>query len=45
MAGTAIKDQYLTSRVTNYIGASLRTSDVPTLTDDYAPVDALIHLW
>lgn len=45
MAGTAIKDQYLMARVRNYIGSSLRTNDVPTLTDDYAPVDALIHLW
>lgn len=45
MAGTAIKDQYLTARVRSYIGSSLRTNDVPTLTDDYAPVDALIHLW
>jgi len=45
MAGTRIKDQYLKARVRNYIGSSLRTNDVPTLTDDYAPVDALIHLW
>jgi len=45
MQGTAIKDQYLLERVNDYIGSSLKTSDVPVLTDDYAPVDALIHLW
>jgi spermidine synthase len=45
MQGKAIKDTRLTWRVGNYIGASVRTNDVPTLTDDYAPVDALIHLW
>ena len=45
MQGKVIKDSLLASRVANYIGPSVQTKDVPTLTDDYAPVDALIHLW
>jgi len=45
MQGTTIKDQYLLTRVGHYIGADVKTKDVPALTDDYAPVDALIHLW
>jgi len=45
MQGKAIKDPQLVRRVGNYIGASVRTDDVPALTDDYAPVDALLHLW
>jgi spermidine synthase len=45
MQGRAIKDRLLLSRVANYIGPSVPAKDVPTLTDDYAPVDALIHLW
>ncbi len=40
-----IKDSRLTKRVANYIGPSVPTKDVPSLTDDYAPVDALLHLW
>lgn len=42
--GKRIKDPQLTQRLRNYV-ASVRTSDVPTLTDDYAPVDALIHIY
>ena len=45
MQGAAIKDAQLTARVRNYVSGSIPTKDVPTLTDDYAPVDALIHLW
>ena len=44
MGGRQIKDGALVARVANYV-KSVRTNDVPTLTDDYAPVDALIHLW
>jgi spermidine synthase len=44
MQNKAIKDPQLTRRLRDYLGP-LRTSDVPLLTDDYAPVDALIHLW
>jgi len=40
-----IKDDHLSSRVGNYLPGPVRTDDVPPLTDDYAPVDALIHLW
>lgn len=40
-----IKDKDLAKRIANYVGQSVRTSDVPPLTDDYAPVDALLHLW
>jgi len=45
MQGTTIKDDRLTQRLGNYVGRTVRTNDVPTLTDDYAPVDALLHLW
>jgi spermidine synthase len=45
MQGTTIKDDRLTQRLGNYVGRTVRTDDVPTLTDDYAPVDALLHLW
>jgi spermidine synthase len=45
MQGKVIKDAKLTSRVEQHIGGAVKTNDVPTLTDDYAPVDALIHLW
>jgi spermidine synthase len=40
-----IKDPHLTKRVANYLGQDVKTKDVPPLTDDYAPVDALLHLW
>lgn len=40
-----IKDDRLTKRLANYLGQNLPTKDVPLLTDDYAPVDALLHLW
>jgi len=45
MQGTAIKDAALTRRVGDYLGSAIAVDDVPTLSDDYAPVDALIHLW
>jgi spermidine synthase len=45
MQGKVIKDDQLSSRVGNYLRGAVRTDDVPTLTDDYAPVDKLIHLW
>ena len=40
-----IRDSRLAKRVANYLGQSVQTKDVPSLTDDYAPVDALLHLW
>jgi len=43
--GTAPKDAALTRRLDTYLGAGIAVDDVPTLSDDYAPVDALIHLW
>lgn len=43
--GTRIKDPRLAWRVDNYVHTRVRTGDVPILTDDYAPVDALMHLW
>ena len=45
MQGKVIKDDELLDRLDGYVGGSVSTEDVPTLTDDYAPVDALIHLW
>ena len=45
MQGKTIKDDQLLRRVGNYLGQPVRTDVVRTLTDDYAPVDALIHLW
>ncbi len=45
MQGTVIKDDRLRQRLNDRVTAPVRTSDVPTLSDDYAPVDALIHLW
>ena len=41
---TLIKDPYLRQRVQNYV-KTVDCHGVPTLTDDYAPVDALLHLW
>jgi len=45
MQGKVIKDPELLKRVGNYLSTPVQTNDVPTLTDDYAPVDALLHLW
>jgi len=45
MQGKTIKDDALLQRVSNLISDPIRTQDVPTLTDDYAPTDALQHLW
>ena len=45
MQGKSIKDDRLMDRLSAYVGGPVRTDDVPTLTDDYAPVDALLHLW
>jgi spermidine synthase len=41
---TLIKDVRLTKKVANYL-PNVKYGDVPALTDDYAPVDALLHLW
>lgn len=43
--GKLIKDDKLLERIDNYVRGPIPTSDVPVLTDDYAPVDALMHLW
>ena len=45
MQGSVIKDTKLSERLEAYVTAPVRTDDVPTLSDDYAPVDALMHLW
>jgi spermidine synthase len=45
MQGEIIRDRYLAERVEDVVSKPPRTDDVPTLTDDYAPVDALLHLW
>lgn len=45
LKGTRIKDSNLEKRLTHLIPGPVTTSDVPILTDDYAPVDALMHLW
>jgi spermidine synthase len=45
MQGKSIKDDRLMDRLSAYVSGPVRTDDVPTLTDDYAPVDALLHLW
>jgi len=45
MQGSVIKDARLSERLEAYVTARVRTDDVPTLSDDYAPVDALMHLW
>jgi len=41
---TLIKDSNLLKRVGNYV-KTVSYGDVPELTDDYAPTDALLHLW
>ena len=43
--GEAVKDPLLAKRVSAIYVKEFPISDVPVLTDDYAPVDALIHLW
>jgi len=45
LRGRLIKDGDLLARLDGYITEPVRTQDVRALTDDYAPVDALIHLW
>jgi spermidine synthase len=45
LQGKLIKDDKLLERVEDYVRGPLPISDVPILTDDYAPVDALMHLW
>ncbi len=45
LQGKAVKDPYLVKRASAIHLKEIPTSDVPVLTDDYAPVDALIHLW
>jgi hypothetical protein len=45
MGGKVIKDPRISQRLDGYVGQKVRTDDVPTLTDDHAPVDWLIHLW
>lgn len=45
LQGKMIKDPDLMQRVGHYLSGPIQTNDVPTLTDDYAPVDALLHLW
>jgi spermidine synthase len=45
MRNAVIKDPDLLERVGNLITTPVRTSDLPTLSDDYAPVDQLLHLW
>ncbi len=45
MKGKVIKDDELLGRVDDLVTEPIQTRDVPALTDDYAPVDALIHLW
>ena len=45
MQGNTIKDDKLRERLNDYVTTRVRTDDVPTLRDDYAPVDQLIHLW
>jgi spermidine synthase len=45
MQNKAIKDPDLVAKVNNLITTPIRTNDMPTLSDDYAPVDQLLHLW
>jgi len=45
MQGSVIKDDALGARLANRVTEDIGTRDVPVLTDDYAPVDALLHLW
>lgn len=45
LQGKLIKDDKLPQRLDDHISQPVATGDVPVLTDDYAPVDALLHLW
>jgi hypothetical protein len=45
LQGKLIKDDKLPERLRGHIAEPVATGDVPILTDDYAPVDALMHLW
>jgi len=45
LQGKLVKDDKLSARVDDYVRGPVRTDDVPLLTDDYAPVDGLMHLW
>jgi hypothetical protein len=45
LQGKLIKDELLLTRVNGYVSGPINTKDVPMLEDDYAPVDALLHLW
>jgi spermidine synthase len=45
LKGKLIKDDALLGRLDGYLTEPVKTQDVPGLTDDYAPVDALTHLW
>lgn len=45
LQGKLIKDDQLVTRLDNYLTTPVTTKDVPVLEDDYAPVDALLHLW
>jgi spermidine synthase len=45
LQGKLIKDDKLPQRLDDHVSQPVATGDVPVLTDDYAPVDALLHLW
>jgi len=45
LEGKMVRDNQLARRAAGMYTKPVATSDVPLLTDDYAPVDALIHLW
>jgi spermidine synthase len=45
LKGKLIKDDALLGRLDGYLTEPVKTQDVRGLTDDYAPVDALTHLW
>ena len=41
---STIKDPHLSYHLSGYV-KSVKYNDVPLLTDDFAPTDALLHLW
>jgi spermidine synthase len=45
MKGKIIHDEELLERVADYVEGPIPKAGAKILTDDYAPVDALIHLW
>jgi spermidine synthase len=45
LQGKLVKDDRLSERLDGYVSQTVRTGDVLILTDDYAPVDKLLHLW